>query len=345
MTKIFVPDSKYLPLHQSWTDAAQNIGCSITREPARKVACIRDVDAIYVSSLDVDFISKPNLKVLMDRTLYHTVGVPVIPSHVPSSPDDLGFFGDGPIFVKPACTYHAPVGAMGDNTPNNRGLPGAYSAWSSPDHARAGLGSTFWSYQASPGYLGPMVIQPLYGLKVDMPAYEVAINESNEVFVFEATCADALHGFYRHNGLHTIVPDPVCVEHIKSIAKTLNIRGGLHYVQFIYGDGCMRLMDWNPRTSNFFESGYGVKPGQLEAAFSHVVGLPYQYDPLSTWFRQEVFRDDDITQEQVDFAVSRGFKPRTNYRFSPGKLLDALLYVGSSEQECISAFQELKAAW
>lgn len=341
MTDIFMPDFENGPIPQRWADAAASIGCSITRTPQQKVVCLRDIDAIYASGLDIDFISKENLRILLDRTRYHETGVPVIPSVVPLTIDDLSAFGDVPLFIKPSCTYHVPVGAL--KKLNNRGLPGGYTHWQSPTAAAEGLSQQFWDYQQSPDYLGPLVVQPSCGEKVDMYVADVAINANNEVYLYESAIAMQIHGFYREDSIDSIRMPDDCMQHIRDIATLLNIRGGVHCVQFIEYNGQLCLMDWNPRAAGYFD--ILEKPGQLAAALSHVVGLEATYDPYSTVLRQEIYRDEDISPEQIAIAVGMGFRARTTPYLGSTRPLDALAYIGSSAEECKQKFQELYAAW
>lgn len=250
----------------TWRDVCQKVGATVTYAPTRHVLAVDDPSALRIAKMaNVLFPNPTQMHSITDRIAQQSLGVPVLPSVIPMTPEDFHTFGAVPLFIKHRRTYNKTY----------EGVP--YSSWASPEAAIAGLGDAFFAEQRSPSAsLGEFVLQPSVGFPHDILAVSVSINEHGEPFLFQTTRYS-----YEERETYGIgiadsedTPPPEVANAIHKVCTDVGLVGGMYYIEFVQYAGAWVLMDWNCRPDVGTSRGRMTGTNVPEAALAHMLGLP-----------------------------------------------------------------------
>lgn len=190
--------------------------------------------------------------------------------------------------------------------------------------------------------LGGYVYQPHIGFPHEDLDIHFSVNADSEVFVIAAQ----RHQFFaarKQGALRMARPDEYIgvVEQIEASCKALNIRGGVHDIAFLMYEGQWRAIDWNPRAPFLYTDGVAAKYPCLDAAISHMVGLPIP-EHTPPIFVNRSYWESPIPLNKRAIIESLGLTPRRD----SGKLIDGFVRVngvGASEADVNAKFDEMEA--
>lgn len=284
-----------------WGAAARRAGLSLTLAPAPYVLPLSGVGAhSIVQRPGVFYMTPEAMRIVSDREALAALGVPVMPTHTPRSAEALLALAAEPVFLKPRDTSH-----------RKSQDPLAYTQWDSPQHLLANLPATFWAGQqddATAFSVQPLVPYPL----VEVTAY-VSVNESSNAFIYHAS-RDSSEVIDRRSLIEQPVTVPARVsDAVQTVCSDLQIKGGLHEVQFIEHAGELFMNDWNARPGGISE---GLVParGVMESALLHMVGEPV-VEVAPFYGEQRGYWGRGIPVEVANTARRMGMFPRCNDGF------------------------------
>ena len=179
--------------------------------------------------------------------------------------------------------------------------------------------------------------------------YEVtfSVNEFNEIYVFNTSRhifnnADTSGACVQtsENSVESIY----MIDQVRQAVIRLNVRGGIHNVQFIYYNNELVLIDWNARPPTVLTEGFAAyNHPNIISTVRHALGLPIlPREPMSVIFRD--YSDNPIPVSKRDLIVSFGLLPRKVW----GKGIDypfiRVSGLGSSDEELNSRFDQMELA-
>lgn len=161
--------------------------------------------------------------------------------------------------------------------------------------------------------LGGVVWQPHLGFPVVDLDISFSVNSASEILVFCVARHQHLEakkpGWFRSTEQSRFLPE---ISLIQKAVKRLNIKGGIHNVQFLWDDATERfcVVDWNPRPARVHMEGLsGVYP-YLDSVLAFMAGTVMPPSIPAPIFRNEAFWDSPIPMSKDTAIRDIGLIPR-----------------------------------
>jgi len=289
-------------LSHSWARAAQNMGMMLSVVPSKYVLPLTGTGSLEISKREgVNYLSTDALNTVSDRQALAALGVDVLPTTTPRNASELLAVGTESIFLKPTNT---------SLTKNKDVL--AYTKWDSPQHLLSAVDDTFWAKQTA--FATSFSVQPLVPFPVTELSIGISVNEASEAFgyLFRLEVSETPNTYVLSKNLDH-VPQYV-LDDVQKVCTALNIKGGVHDVQFIQYRNRFYLNDWNTRPSGSMLLGLMSGHKVRESALAHMVGAtvpevpPFYGEQRGYWGRS-------ISVNMADVARAMGMFPRISGGF------------------------------
>jgi hypothetical protein len=285
-----------------WASAARGIDVSLTTDPSPYVLPLSGWAAShFASKKDVLFMSVDALNTVSNRKNLAGLGVSVLPTITPLNAEELLAFETGPIFVKPT------------NTQGNKSKDvTAYTKWDSPQHLIAAVDASFWANQTDGAK--SFCVQPLVPYPITEITAYISVNEASQAFLYFSGL-DTSEIIDRRKFIRqpTNIPQ-YALDDIQKVCTTLNIKGGVHDVQFIEYNGKFYMNDWNARPGAGINVGLVKETKVLQNALAHMVGEPIPEVPIF-YGEQRGYWGRGIPESMADEARAMGMFARCNDGF------------------------------
>lgn len=186
-------------------------------------------------------------------------------------------------------------------------------------------------------------------LAVPLLQYEVtfSVNEFNEIYIF----GTAKHIFKKEDvsGASELIPEDgiesaYMIDQVRQAIIRLNIRGGIHNVQFVYYNGGLVLLDWNARPPAGLPDGLALSNHpNIVSMLRHMFGLSVlPREPMSIVFRD--YYDTPIPVSKRDLIISFGLLPRKVWGAGIDYPFIRVSGIGYSDEELNSKFDQMELA-
>ena len=285
------------PLASLWAEAAQSIGMPLPAVSSKYVLPLSGTGSLEISKREgVNYLSTDALNTVSDRQALAALGVDVLPTITPRNASELLAVGTGAIFLKPA------------NTALRKSKDVlAYTKWDSPQHLLDAVDDTFWVKQTDAAT--SFCVQPLVPYPITEIMVAVAVNEVSEAFPYYADLGiseiiDRRKLLHKLENISQYIPDE-----IQKVCTALNIKGGLHEVQFIQYYGKFYLNDWNARPGAGMNLGIPKENKVRQSALAHMVGAPIPEVP-PFYGEQRGYWGQNISASMAGVAREMGMVPR-----------------------------------
>lgn len=191
--------------------------------------------------------------------------------------------------------------------------------------------------------VGGWVYQPHMGFPVEDLDVHFTVNANSDIHVIAVQRHEHL-GLKKPARLRMARPDEYVgvVEQISEACKRLQIRGGIHDVQFLFHEGTWQVIDWNPRAPYVYTEGLANTYPCLDAALAHMVGLPVSDAPPAIFVNRSYW-DAPIPIGKRSLIASFGLVPRTDIK----KTVEGFVRVngvGASESEVNAKFNLMESS-
>jgi len=289
-------------LSHLWAKTAQSMGMVLSLVPSKYVLPLSGRGSLEISKREgVNYLSTDALNTVSDRQALAALGVSVLPTVTPRNPSELLAIGANPIFLKPTNT------ALTKNRD-----PLAYTKWESANHLLSVVNDMFWEKQVN--ITTSFCVQPLVAAPVTELSVGISINEASEVFVYlPALEVSETPNFYSLFKKLENIPQYV-FDDIQRVCTALNIKGGVHDVQFIQHNDKFYMNDWNARPRASMSSGLVREDKVRESALAHMVGATVPEVP-TFYGEQRGYWNQNISASMADVARSMGMVPRIDNGF------------------------------
>lgn len=265
---------------------------------------------------------------ITDRMGMQTLGIPVVSSSLPKSPEELrtAFAADTKIFVKRRRTYGKDKNIL------------AYTQWDNVETFIAAVGPEFWIAQNDPdANCGEFVIQELLPHPLETLNLHVAVNKYGEAFVW----AKMVRVHDEVNVLGRYVPyKGKCIEVLRALCAVCNdqkIRASMHEIEFVWLNDRWTLLDWNPRlTGHFIHSLAAVYP-VMDDALLHMMGEEPRGEAHGLYTEQRTYARNGFDDEAKGVAIRLGL-----YSFIDNLQTVRLSSVGETSTMVINRFTEFE---
>ena len=289
-------------LSHLWAKTAQSMGMVLSLVPSKYVLPLSGRGSLEISKREgVNYLSIDALNTVSDRQALAALGVSVLPTVTPRNASELLAIGTEPIFLKPT------------NTSLIKSQdPLAYTKWDSPQRLLNSVNDMFWEKQVNittSFSVQPLVLGPVTELSVG-----ISVNEASEVFVYlPALEVSETPNFYSLFKKLENIPQYV-FDDIQKVCTALNIKGGVHDVQFIQHNDKFYMNDWNARPRASMSSGLIREDKVRESALAHMVGAIVPEVP-TFYGEQRGYWNQNISASMADVARSMGMVPRVDNGF------------------------------
>jgi hypothetical protein len=289
-------------LSHLWAKTAQSMGMVLSLVPSKYVLPLSGRGSLEISKREgVNYLSTDALNTVSDRQALAALGVSVLPTVTPHNSSELLAIGAGPIFLKPTNTS---LIKSQDSL--------AYTKWESANHLLSVVNDTFWEKQTNAAT--SFCVQPLVASPVTELSVGISINEASEVFVYlPALEVSETPNFYSLFKKLENIPQYV-FDDIQRVCTALNIKGGVHDVQFIQHNDKFYMNDWNARPRASMSSGLVREDKLRESALAHMVGATVPEVP-TFYGEQRGYWNQNISASMADVARSMGMVPRIDNGF------------------------------
>lgn len=190
---------------------------------------------------------------------------------------------------------------------------------------------------------GGWVCQPHMGFPVDDLDIHFSVNANSEVFVIAAQRHESLD--YKQFGRLRMASSGEyvgVVEQIEAACKRLEIKGGIHDIQFLSYQGEWCAIDWNPRVPQVYNEGLPNKYPCLDGAIQHMLGLPVTSGVKSVFINRAYWANPIPTDKRA-LIESFGLMPRQDYRRKVSGFV-RINGVGATEEEINAKFDAMESA-
>lgn len=302
MKQIFVPpsDGGYATHLRA---RAQELGCTVGFMRSPYVVAFTDAGAYSAPWIVAGGLDALGSR-LNNQRLQHAM--PAV------SADNLSMLGEGPVFIKPDCTYRDRLGSA------------AYKEYPSLVAAEAALAVMSASLRSK------LVAQPSIGVPSDVLEVEVSISPQGEAYVFHCSIGYEWVGFNAIRKLESVPIPSEVYPALQEAVSAYGICGGMHSVQFVQYQGAWRLLDWNPRLTARFDSGFLDDGPVFTTALQHMLEMPHT-KLQAPYTQHRNYRNQPVSAEAVQAARDMGFRLRLHHRTSLNKGLDALVWFGDKQ--------------
>lgn len=190
---------------------------------------------------------------------------------------------------------------------------------------------------------GGWVYQPHVGFPLEDLDIHFSVNSAGKVFVLAAERHEFLAA-KKPGRLRMALPEEAAlvVENISAACQRLEIRGGVHEIQFLQYEGQWCAVDWNPRPPMVYSEGIANKYPCLDGALAHMLGLPAP-QVAAPVFINRAYWDRPIPLTKWAIVESFGLLPRLDY-FKSVRGIVRVNGVGASADEVNAKFDVMEAA-
>ena len=311
-----------------WKGVVESLGMTVVYSNGDYVLPLTDSTCKLTSEYFPDkFMSAYSFHSLTDRIEQADTGLPIIPTIIPSHKEQLSIFGtDIPLFIKHARTYDKPETKW------------AYKEYKNSIELESTLTQDFYDHQNNPGSNGPYIIQPSIGFPHTNIAICFSVNENSKPY-FCNTMSMVYHDYEEFHECISPVETPSGIKDIIiSVCNRMQIRGGIHEVEFIQYNNQWCVMDWNARPYVGTSLGIFSHADIMEAALSHMVGLPPK-EPKPFYAEQRWYADKNLSLDYLPLISSFGLFPRTH-----NKIVRLVCGDGPTKEDVTSRFDSLTKA-
>lgn len=208
----------------------------------------------------------------------------------------------------------------------------------SPDDAPAGT-----IVKARNSVTGGWVYQPNLGFPIEDLDIHFSVNQAGAVFIIAAERNQHL-GPKQPAKLRMATSSEYVgvIEQIEAACQKLEVRGGIHDIQFLFYQGQWCATDWNPRPPLVYSEGIANKYPCLDGAFAHMLGLPLPAFATPV-FLNRAYWDNPIPLDKHSLVESFGLLPRRDFRNEVAGIV-RVNGVGATESEVNAKFDAMESA-
>lgn len=254
---------------------------------------------------------------LTDRMAMLSLGIPVLPAYMPTTPEELLALPDEPVFVKRRKTY------IQDHSPF------AYQEYANPQALLDAADASFWEIQASDN---AFVVQPALSHPFQDLDLQIAVNKNSEVLVLSALTLT--HEAPKQLG--ACVPFEGDISAVKAQVQALctaqGLGAGIHNLQFVQYGGEWCLMDWNARLTGAQAQCFPMAYPVLDDAILHMLGQPLRHAADHLYIEQRSYRHLQLDKTAAVKAMRCGLFPRYDYG-AAGEYVARLAGIGENKKE------------
>lgn len=191
------------------------------------------------------------------------------------------------------------------------------------------------SADPSAGY----AVQPHLGFpQIDLDI-SFAVNQDGDILDFANL--SLLHYEAKKPGVNAMADQAdvdMVLPGIKEACKLLDIRGGIHNVQFLKYEGQWCLTDWNPRPAFVHTQGLAATHPYFDEAIAFMVGM--QHEPKRPFFLTKPYWGSPIPFTLEGKIRRLGLVPRRVSGINEG--FPRVSGVGDTEAEVLAKFEEME---